>query len=73
MRAEGRDCVLQDLEPGFCAEGEEFAFIWDSLFIHSKYETIVLGYGERYILHNHIVCGDAISRDKEEGLVIDFV
>lgn len=26
-----------------------------------------------YILHDHVVCGDAISCDKEQCLVIDFV
>lgn len=28
---------------------------------------------EPYILHDHIVCGDAISRNEEKSLVVDFV
>jgi hypothetical protein len=30
--AEGGNCFLKDLEPGFCAKGKEFAFVWDSLY-----------------------------------------
>lgn len=32
MRAKVRDGALQDLEPGFGTEGEEFAFVGDALY-----------------------------------------
>lgn len=32
MGAEVRNCLLEDLEPGFRAEGQEFALVGDALY-----------------------------------------
>lgn len=72
MCAQGGDGLCQDLEPCLCAEGEEHAFIRNtlSILLDSKQIIIVI---ESYILHDHVVGGDAISRNEEEGLVVDFI
>lgn len=36
-------------------------------------EIVVLVWGIVYILHDHIVGGDAIARNEEEGLIVDFI
>lgn len=75
MRAEIRDGALQDLEPGFGAEGEEFAFVWDaldSLHLAPIFSRRNLWWS-RYVFHDHIVCGDAVRRDEEERLVVNLV
>ena len=76
-------CLFQGVEPCSCAEGEEDALVGDTLLIVLASRSIVR-YGETvaiaielwwglYILHDHIVGGDAIARNEEEGLVVNLV
>ena len=72
MCAQGGDGLCQDLEPCLCAEGEEHAFIRNTLSILLDGKQIIIVI-ESYILHDHIVGGDAISRNEEQSLVVDIV
>lgn len=78
MRAQRGDRIAQDLEPCLCAQCEENSLVRDTLQIHMlaspslKCNWSLVGVGP-YILHDHIVCGDAISRNEEESLVVHLV
>lgn len=77
--SEGRVGFLEDLEPFLRAEGEENALFGDALDIVSRRNFQMVLLGKRmgleglYIFHDHIVRGDTIGCDEEEGLVVYFV
>lgn len=72
MRAKTWNQGREDREPVTGKEGEECALIWDTLYSLSVLDHILQDWA-LYILHNHIISGDAVRSYEEECLLVNFV